>query len=254
GGHFFTISASKGDTCASFIIAYAPPTVHRRSFGEEIDVKLRAITGAVFFGGDLNCILQSEECHEGSGELHLDFGDIQNLIDNNGLIDIGFVGQNLTWSRGNIANHYIPKRHDKVLMNMEACLSWPTTRVEKDNLTAQLDQIQIDIGNGPSVRLLEQEALIQDKLELILKQEEILWMQKFRKLWLKEGDRNTDFFPSLYDCPKKVESEGLRDGNDQWVSNKQELESLVVEFFKDLYSIPQEEMFPVSTLHTSSLA
>lgn len=42
-------------------------------------------------------------------------------------------------------------------------------------------------------RKIGEQALIQEFMKRE-KQEEILWKQKSRKLWLREGDRNTSFF------------------------------------------------------------
>ena len=39
----------------------------------------------------------------------------------------------------------------------------------------------------------EEQSLLQDLIKRE-QQEEILWKQKSRKLWLREGDRNTSFF------------------------------------------------------------
>ena len=38
---------------------------------------------------------------------------------------------------------------------------------------------------------------IQLWLELLLEQEEIIWVQRARANWLKHGDRNTNFFTAL---------------------------------------------------------
>ncbi|KAL8170569.1 LOW QUALITY PROTEIN: hypothetical protein V2J09_022373 [Rumex salicifolius] len=42
--------------------------------------------------------------------------------------------------------------------------------------------------------VLDQEAMLEKELELILEQEEVLWLQKSREKWIKLGDRNTQFF------------------------------------------------------------
>jgi len=47
----------------------------------------------------------------------------------------------------------------------------------------------------------QKEILLQ--LELVLEQEEIIWVQRARANWLKHGDRNTSFFPSLCVDPEE---------------------------------------------------
>jgi len=43
------------------------------------------------------------------------------------------------------------------------------------------------------------------RLELLLEQEEIYWVQRARANWLKHGDRNTNFFSSIRNVSKKKE-------------------------------------------------
>ena len=47
-------------------------------------------------------------------------------------------------------------------------------------------------GYTEEMKIVEQ-SLLQDLIKRE-QQEEILWKQKSRKLWLREGDRNTSFF------------------------------------------------------------
>ena len=53
------------------------------------------------------------------------------------------------------------------------------------------------ITEGRSKALSEQENLLQTQIVERENQEEILWKQKSRIQWIKEGERNTMFFTSL---------------------------------------------------------
>ena len=59
-------------------------------------------------------------------------------------------------------------------------------RIEEINTQAMREEYTKD-------RKIEEQALIQELMKRE-QQEEILWKQKSRKLWLREGDRNMSFF------------------------------------------------------------
>ncbi|KAL8136317.1 hypothetical protein V2J09_002318 [Rumex salicifolius] len=123
-------------------------------------------------------------------------------------------------------------------------------QAQKNTLLLQLDRVQTSIGLGPTEELLAEEATIQSQLEEVLLKEEMLWKQKSREMWLREGDRNTKFFhlSTIIRCRFNRVDE-LMDDNGATVSNKEALETLVTSFFKGLYSIPVNKVQPISTLH-----
>lgn len=63
-------------------------------------------------------------------------------------------------------------------------------------LLARFEDIQICLAARPNGFLTNLGDELQMELENILKQEELLWLQKSRQDWLREGDWNTKFFNS----------------------------------------------------------
>jgi 23S rRNA maturation mini-RNase III len=60
----------------------------------------------------------------------------------------------------------------------------------------------------------ESQKEIMVRLELMLEQEEIYWLQRARANWLKKGDRNTSFFHNYATKRRKKNSiKGLIDHN-----------------------------------------
>ncbi|PPR84221.1 hypothetical protein GOBAR_AA36490 [Gossypium barbadense] len=80
-------------------------------------------------------------------------------------------------------------------------------------------------------------GFVGEKLEEVLKHEELLWFQNSRMKWLNCGVRNTSFFHKCTLARKKRNKiDGIKIGN-EWVFDGEELKKHAMEFFKDLYSI-----------------
>ena len=65
--------------------------------------------------------------------------------------------------------------------------------------------------------------------------EEVMWRQKSRVAWLKEGDRNTSFFHLVATARRRSNCLGFLTHNGQVVRGPQEVKNMVFEHFQDLY-------------------
>ncbi|KAK9288102.1 hypothetical protein L1049_016549 [Liquidambar formosana] len=84
---------------------------------------------------------------------------------------------------------------------------------------------------------LEVETNLQLELDECWKREEILWKQKSRVQWLKEGDKNTKFFHlSTVICGKRNSIDFLKNEAGQWISDRASIGTCFTNQLKDLFS------------------
>jgi len=83
--------------------------------------------------------------------------------------------------------------------------------------------------------LLAQEEKLLAEFDIILEQEETLWFQKSREKFLALGDRNTSFFhTSTVIRRRRNKIEALKNGDDRWITDTKELESLALDYYQKL--------------------
>ena len=70
--------------------------------------------------------------------------------------------------------------------------------------------------------------------------EETYWRQKSRELWLREGDRNTDFFHKMAIVDKRGNSMVKIKINGTWVTEKCDIKDGVVQVFHSFLSETEE--------------
>jgi hypothetical protein len=74
----------------------------------------------------------------------------------------------------------------------------------------------------------------------LLYKEEMMWLQRARVDWLKEGDRNTKFFHQRAAWrARKTRIRKLKKSSGEWVDDHENMKAMVNEYFQDLYKDPQ---------------
>ncbi|XP_019152396.1 PREDICTED: uncharacterized protein LOC109149189 [Ipomoea nil] len=112
----------------------------------------------------------------------------------------------------------------------------------KRKLMARIDGIQRCMGSQSSNGLIKLERKLRKELEEVLHQEELKWFQKSKEDWILSGDLNTKYYHAATMVRRtRNKVYGLKDDNDNWVSEKAKLEAMVQNYFKGLYRKENEE-------------
>ncbi|CAN1165449.1 Putative ribonuclease H protein At1g65750 [Linum perenne] len=97
----------------------------------------------------------------------------------------------------------------------------------KNRLVEDLKRAEAWVLANPSDANRQQESSIRSNLEMVLSQEELLWVQKSRVNWIVEGDRNTRFFQLATIKHRSVNRiTKLKDASGDWVDDPEQLLAL----------------------------
>ena len=81
------------------------------------------------------------------------------------------------------------------------------------------------------------ELKLKKELEEILTQEEILWLQKSRKEWLIQGDRNTTYFhQKTLARRRRNRITTIQNANGEWIVDNEIIKQHATAFFSTLYT------------------
>ena len=114
---------------------------------------------------------------------------------------------------------------------------WSTEKF--GHATKELEQLRGEL------ELLEQadpisnrEAILKTKQELdeLLYREEMMWLQRSRILWLKEGDRNTKYFhrKAMWRA-RKNNIRKLRQDDGTWCTDQNTMKGMAINYFEQLF-------------------
>jgi hypothetical protein len=86
--------------------------------------------------------------------------------------------------------------------------------------------------------VLHRDKILEAKWELdeILYREEMMWLQRSRINWLREGDRNTKYFHhKVMWIAKKNRIRKLKRDDDSWCSNEEVMQGIAASYFENLF-------------------
>ncbi|GKC80562.1 hypothetical protein Tco_1131336 [Tanacetum coccineum] len=83
----------------------------------------------------------------------------------------------------------------------------------------------------------EEQTMLHQEMKELLTRGEILWRQRNRIQWLKEGDKNTRFFHSRASARRQRNNiNKLRNENGVWVADEEGISTLVASYFTNLFT------------------
>lgn len=79
-----------------------------------------------------------------------------------------------------------------------------------------------------------QVVLLRNELSNLLLREEVMWSQRSRTTWLREGDRNTRFFHSCASQRRRQNSIlGLCDEHEEWCEQTDKVAKIAWDYFQN---------------------
>ncbi|KAK8636122.1 hypothetical protein V6N13_004831 [Hibiscus sabdariffa] len=107
---------------------------------------------------------------------------------------------------------------------------------KKNELLRRIRGIDKALQSSHSKYLIDLDRKLRDELDMILIQEESLWIQKSRCQWYLHGDCNTKFFHSYAVARRRANSvRALKDSQGVWISDPVELQNLAKLFYMNLF-------------------
>ncbi|KAL8459116.1 hypothetical protein ACS0TY_036548 [Phlomoides rotata] len=101
-------------------------------------------------------------------------------------------------------------------------------------LKKELESLQDQIQSEETLQLMGEKT---KELDVLLKDEEILWFQRSRALWLKDGDRNTSFFHKKASQRRRRNTiHKILNESGHWIVKEEEIEEYMRGYFMQLFT------------------
>ncbi|OMO81305.1 reverse transcriptase [Corchorus capsularis] len=108
----------------------------------------------------------------------------------------------------------------------------------KKELRARVLGVQKALARSASPRLIDLEQELVSEYNKILEQEELLWFQKSRVQWYKEGEKNTKLFHLSTVCRRRRNKISMLKNDDgEWVLTPASLKAMVSAYYVSLFSV-----------------
>jgi hypothetical protein len=109
------------------------------------------------------------------------------------------------------------------------------------SIRKEIDRIENLLQNhamwDESVDSIQRYKDLEHNLSELLREEETMWRQRSRALWLRDGDKNTKFFHGKASQRRKVnEIKKLKDAHGVWWKGEDKVEKLLLDYFKELFT------------------
>jgi hypothetical protein len=100
---------------------------------------------------------------------------------------------------------------------------------ELENLHSRLERLQSSTSGDSDMEIRS----TMDRMNELLYREEMMWLQRSRIAWLKEGDRNTKYFQQKAQWrSRKNNIKKLRKEDGQWCENWNAMCVVTCDFFR----------------------
>eukprot|EP00253_Pinus_taeda_P015209 PITA_15209 len=211
----------------------------------------------IIIAGDLNLTLSLAEKRGGSIVRDLTREWVEDLLQDWDMIDIKPSLGKYTWSNRRLGPdlYATSKNTWKQTVNGSAFFVWeeklrrvkaalktwaislPNPAVERKKIQECLENHHLNAENEVITKeVLDKEAELQQKLLKASLAEEEYWRVKSRRLWLKAGDRNSDFFHKQSQARKKFNSISEIKEENNTHKDIQSIKNVAFLHFKILYS------------------
>lgn len=102
---------------------------------------------------------------------------------------------------------------------------------------ARIEGIQKHMGTFVSNGLIKLERQLREELDETLHQEEMKWFQKSKEDWISSSNLNTQFYHATTVVRRnRNKILGLKNNDEEWIQDKRQIETLIQEYYKSLYS------------------